>query len=214
MNPECNCNSKKVRPNETCLFCCHKHLASALALINDYLKDDLNLLRAASQIKLAAWHFDKNFEDFVKRCNIIIDKIFAFQSFKTDLISLTEDTWELVKDPNLNKSFPYFNTNITALTSLKPSFTEGMLNVANAVELYYYEDQYQEINESYVIGQLNLATWNFQKDYQNYSMKCRLMYNKFNTASFKIDELIEFSKFLWQKYKFENCITKNDLFNL
>lgn len=211
---ECNCkNQGKVRPNETCLFCCHKHLAGALALSNDYIKEDINLLRVASQIQLAAWHFDKNFEHLVFRCQFIIDKILSFQNFKKELIELVEHSFQLLKD-NKNNNFLYLNTNIASLEGLKPSYHKGMLCVANAVELYNYEDQYQEVNESYVIGQLLLASWHFQNDYKNYSMKCRIIYNKFNNGKFKITELIEFRNFLWQKYKQENCISKNDLFNL
>ena len=77
MNKEtCNCSSNnKVKPNETCLFCCHKHLAAALALTNESFLDDSILLRIASQIQLAAWHFDKNYLEYVNECKRIILRI-------------------------------------------------------------------------------------------------------------------------------------------
>ena len=53
-----------------------------------------------------------------------------------------------------------------------------MLCVSNAIELFYYENTYQSINFSYMIGQLTLASWHFQKDYKNYSLKLRILYNK------------------------------------
>lgn len=211
---ECDCkSSNKIKANETCLFCCTKHLSAAVALTNDYLINDINLLRAASQIKLASWHFDKNFENFANRCNQIVNKILNLNKFKDDLVKLTNDTWTLLKE-NKNKNFLYYETNISSLEGLKPSFSDGMLCISNAIELYNYEAGYEDVNQPYVIGQLILAAWHFQNHYKNYALKSRLIYNKINSDMFKISELIEFRDFLWKKFKQENCIIHNDLLNL
>lgn len=197
----CNCSSNnKIRPNETCLFCCHKHLASALALTNESLLDDSILLRIASQIQLAAWHFDKNYLEYVNECKRIIINVLTFKEFKKDLIALTESSWDLYLK-NKNIKHQYFNTDISSLENIDQNFLEGLLSISNAIELFSYENTYESINFSYVIGQLTLASWHFQKDYKNYSLKLRILYNKIDLTSFKINELIEFKEFLWKKYK-------------
>lgn len=197
---QCICASNKIKPNETCLFCCHKHLAAALALTNEELLNDELLLRIASQIQLAAWHFDKNYIEYVKECKNIINKILTFNLFKEDLITLVEESWELY----LNKKgvkHSYFNTNINSIENIDQNYLDGMLCVSNAIELYKYEEHYKNVNLSYVIGQLTLASWHFQKNYKNYSLKLRIIYNKINTNTFNINELEEFKIYLWKKYK-------------
>lgn len=202
MNKEtCDCSSNnKVKPNETCLFCCHKHLAAALALTNESIFDDSILLRIASQIQLAAWHFDKNYLEYVNECKRIILNVLYFKEFKTNLINLTESSWNLYLK-NKNIKHQYFNTDISSLEGIDQNYLNGMLCVSNAIELFYYENTYQSINFSYVIGQLVLASWHFQKKYKNYSLKLRILYNKIDLNTFNINELIEFKNFLWKKYK-------------
>lgn len=197
---KCTCTTNKVRPNETCLFCCHKHLAAALALTNNSLIDDTLLLRIASQIQLAAWHFNKNYLNFVERCQKIIKKVLFFEEFKSELIKLVEDTWDLYSK-NKNIKYQYYNIDISKLENINQNYLNGMLCVSNAIELFSYENTYQDINLSYVIGQLVLAAWCFQKEYKNYALKTRIIYNKINLNNFDINELEEFKNILWKKYK-------------
>ncbi len=82
-----------------------------------------------------------------------------------------------------------------------------MLCVSNAIELYNYEYGYEEINRSYVLGQMILASWHFKTSYPNYSLKCHMIYNKINSDKFIMNELIEFRDLLWKKFKIENCIS-------
>lgn len=196
----CNCKSTKIKPNETCLFCCHKHLAAALALTNEEILNDNLLLRIASQIQLAAWHFDKNYIEYVKECKNIINKVLSFNLFKDNLIQLTENTWNLYSS-NKNIKHQYFNTDVSKIENIDQNYLDGMLCISNAIELYKYEESYKDINMSYIIGQLTLASWHFQKNYKNYSLKTRIFYNKINSNNFDISELEEFKNLLWKKYK-------------
>ena len=70
-----------------------------------------------------------------------------------------------------------------------------------------YESSYKEVNVSYIIGQLTLGSWHFQKDYKIYSQRMKILYNKINLDVFNIEELEEFKSLLWKKYK-ENFSTK------
>lgn len=210
---KCSCSNNKIYPNETCILCCKKHIAAALALSNEFRILDINLLRAASQLKLASWHFNDNLPNYADLCNDIIIKIINFQHFKDDLLKINSMFLNdaLTLDAN---SFEYKNTNINLLEGVKPDFKLGMLCISNSIELYYYEDSYKDINKQYVLGQLIMASWHFQKHYKNYSLKTRLIYNKLDAESFKIDELIEFRDLLWKKYKDENCISNLYIQNL
>lgn len=210
----CNCKSLKIKPNETCLFCCHKHLAAALALTNNELFNDELLLRIASQVQLAAWHFDKNYIEYVKECKNIINKILSFNLFKENLIKLTENTWKLyLKDKNIKH--PYYNTDISKIENIDQNYLEGMLCISNSIELFKYEEDYKDINMSYIIGQLTLASWHFQKNYKHYSLKSKIIYNKINLENFDINELEEFKSFLWKKYKkdFDSKTIRNTVHN-
>ena len=202
----CICSSNKVKPNETCLFCCHKHLAGALALTNEELFNDELLLKIASQIQLAAWHFNKNYLEHVKECKRIINKVLSFELFKEDLKNLTENTWNLYLDRK-NIKHPYFNIDISNIENVDRNYLDGMLCVSNAIELYSSESSYKKVNMSYIIGQLVTGSWHFQKDYKNYEQRLRIIYNKINTDNFNIKELEEFKSLLWKKYK-ENFSSK------
>lgn len=198
---ECNCKkSSKTRPNETCLFCCNKHLSAALALLNNCNSNqNENILRVASQIKLASWHFNINFNEESNECNSIIQKILNFQNIKNDLINLIEHTWNLLNS-NKNTSFEYHNTDVNIKDNKLTDFLNGLLCISNAIELYQYESSYKDVNMSYILGQLILASWQFQKNYKDYSIKLRAIYNSINNENLNIDELIEFKSFLWKKY--------------
>lgn len=197
---KCICTSNKIKPNETCLFCCQKHLSAALALTNELNSIyDENLLRVASQIKLASWHFNTNFLMEKEKCDEIIQKILSFHEFKNELIELVNQSYELFKLKN-KKSFNYQDININIKDKNLSNYLNALLCISNSIELYKYEASYEEINMPYILGQLILASWIFQSFNKNYSLKIRSIYNEIKNNNFKIKELEEFKSFLWKKY--------------
>ena len=68
---ECDCNkAKKLRPFDSCIFCAHKHAASALALSN-FLTESNTLLkfRIISQLNLSKWHLNKDLNNIINLYN-------------------------------------------------------------------------------------------------------------------------------------------------
>lgn len=197
---KCVCTSNKIKPNETCLFCCQKHLSAALALTNELNSIyDENLLRVASQIKLASWHFNTNFLIEKEKCDEIIQKILSFHEFKNELIELINHSYKLFNS-NKNKTFNFNDIDINKKNINLSNYLNALLCISNSIELYKYEISYKDINMPYILGQLILASWLFQSVDKNYSLKIRVIYNEIKNDNFKIEELEEFKTFLWKKY--------------
>lgn len=185
---ECECNkTKKLRPFDSCIFCAHKHAASALALSN-FLNESNILLkfRLISQLNLSKWHLNKDLNTIINLYNQIILNIFNDGEFKNGLTSLVEILWDLRNDKKMNISFNNYNI----IVNEDKCLLNGLIHISNALELIKYEYSYEDINLSYAIGQLNLAVWCFQDINNEFAEDSRRLYkdieaNKINTDKFE-----------------------------
>ena len=76
----CNCRSKDINgkvkvektPDSPCIFCAHKHIATAKQLYDlEIGYKDINKSHAIGQLILAAWHYDKEYHNLALRCREI-----------------------------------------------------------------------------------------------------------------------------------------------
>lgn len=168
----CSCNKQKlVKPIETCLFCAHKHIASAMALYVDDL-NSINNSKIIGQLVLASWHYNSDFSNERDYCLDIINKIYSCQSYKSDLSDLIKVAWNLVLN-NQESKIEYQIHNLTEEKPDKESIFDANKAISTANALYNYELNYKSINSSFAIGQLITAAWHLQNNYMGLAMMCR-----------------------------------------
>ena len=195
---ECDCNkAKKLRPFDSCIFCAHKHAASALALSN-FLTESNTLLkfRIISQLNLSKWHLNKDLNNIINLYDKIILNIFNGDEFKNDLTLLVETLWDLRNNKKLNISFNNYNI----IVNEEKGLLNGLIHISNALELIKYEYSYEDINLSYAIGQLNLAEWCFQDINNEFAEDSRKLYKNIETNEININKfeylIIKIFKFI------------------
>lgn len=199
LNMKCTCSSNiKIKPFDSCIFCAHKHAASALALTN-FLIDDKSiiLLKICSQIILSKWHLSKKYKKLISNSNEIVNKIINFKDFKNDLITYVEDLWTLIND---NTYDDLIINNEDFFSKFEPSYINGIITLSNSIELLKSEINYKNINLSYAIGQLVISSWMFQDLDVETSLIIRNIYKKIeisyeNTSKIN-DNIIEMNKLL------------------
>ena len=105
----CNCRSKdingKVRvektPDSPCIFCAHKHIATAKQLYDlEIGYKDINKSHAIGQLILAAWHYDKEYHNLALRCREIWLRMENLEDVSASLEELQQGAWQLVVKTN------------------------------------------------------------------------------------------------------------------
>lgn len=96
----CNCRSgavnRKKRPDEPCIYCAHKHIATAKQLCCELGYTDINKSDAIGQLILAAWHYDREHHDLALRCRDIWLALEQLQDVRETLAELQGVAWNLV----------------------------------------------------------------------------------------------------------------------
>lgn len=188
---------EKTKPYETCLYCAQKHLASALSMsVFDLTGRNSILLRIASQVQLAAFHFGTKYPNEYEKCIFIVNEILSLKEYKNDLTNLTEISWEklsseVMKDVEFHEEL---------LLKTEKSFKFGCLHVSNAIEMLKFEADYKHINYSYAIGQLVLANWVFQNFDKSLADECRELYHDVEMETINIENIETFRNKIWNIY--------------
>ena len=193
----CSClNNIKIKPDEFCIQCVHKHLASAFAL-TDFIADENDKLmpRIAAQVCLALFHLKpkiKEYADEINACKWIIQKILSrtqqIQEWVVVLKNLTASVWK-------NEKFQ-FKEQIVELTDRE----DLILKLSNAIELINFEPSYELVNISLAIGQLVLATWDFKKLGMMTEMnECREIYVSLETKKPMTELLMLMRSRIWKQ---------------
>lgn len=85
------------KPDTPCVFCAHKHIATAKQLYDLELGyRDINKSHAIGQLILAAWHYEKTHYNLAMRCRDIWLKIERLEDASALLSALQEAAWSLV----------------------------------------------------------------------------------------------------------------------
>lgn len=101
----CNCRSKDINgkvkveknPDSPCVFCAHKHIATAKQLYDlEVGYRDINKSHAIGQLILAAWHYDKEYHNLALRCRDIWLKMENLEDVSAPLAELQQGAWQLV----------------------------------------------------------------------------------------------------------------------
>lgn len=101
----CNCRSRdingKIRvektPDSPCIFCAHKHIATAKQLYDlEVGYKDINKSHAIGQLILAAWHYEKEHFNLSLRCREIWLRIEQLEDVGCLLDELQMAAWNLV----------------------------------------------------------------------------------------------------------------------
>lgn len=101
----CNCKSSRSSgksiisktPDTPCVFCAHKHIATAKQLYDLELGyKDINKSHAIGQLILAAWHYDKEHHNLALRCRDIWLKMEKLEDVNCLLDELQNKAWEMV----------------------------------------------------------------------------------------------------------------------
>jgi len=187
----CSCNKfKLVKPIETCLFCAHKHIASAMSLYNEDASSIDNSY-IIGQLNLASWHYNSDFAIERDMCLNIINKINNGVDYKVDLSKLVEVAWNLVLE-NQDSKVVYDIHNLEEEKPEKSDIFKANIAISTANALYNYELNYKSINSSFAIGQLITAAWHLQTDYMGLAMACRdcwLKIEKLQDCKSMLDDL-------------------------
>lgn len=109
----CNCKSKKnsgsvivnKNPDTPCIFCAHKHIATARQLYDLELGyKDINKSHAIGQLILAAWHYDKEQHNLALRCREIWLKMEKLEDVSNILDELQNKAWAMAIDSEKNEA--------------------------------------------------------------------------------------------------------------
>ena len=105
----CNCRSKDITgkvkvektPDSPCIFCAHKHIATAKQLYDlEIGYKDINKSHAIGQLILAAWHYDKEYHNLALRCREIWVRMENLEDVSASLEELQQGAWQLVVKTN------------------------------------------------------------------------------------------------------------------
>lgn len=105
----CNCRSKDINgkvkvektPDSPCIFCAHKHIATAKQLYDlEIGYKDINKSHAIGQLILAAWHYDKEYHNLALRCREIWLRMENLEDVSASLEELQQGAWQLVVKAN------------------------------------------------------------------------------------------------------------------
>ena len=105
----CNCRSKDINgkvkvektPDSPCIFCAHKHIATAKQLYDlEIGYKDINKSHAIGQLILAAWHYDKVYHNLALRCREIWLRMENLEDVSASLEELQQGAWQLVVKTN------------------------------------------------------------------------------------------------------------------
>jgi len=105
----CNCRSKDINgkvkvektPDSPCIFCAHKHIATAKQLYDlEIGYKDINKSHAIGQLILAAWHYDKEYHNLALRCREIWLRMENLEDVSASLEELQQGAWQLVVKTN------------------------------------------------------------------------------------------------------------------
>lgn len=92
----CNCRggavNRKKRPDEPCIYCVHKHIATAKQLCCELGYTDIN----NDRLILAAWHYDREHHDLALWCRDIRLALERLQDIREVLAELQGVAWNLV----------------------------------------------------------------------------------------------------------------------
>jgi hypothetical protein len=189
---KCTCSSNiKVKPFDSCIFCAHKHAASALALTKFLINEESIIsLKICSQLILSKWHLSKNYKNLIDENDDIVNLILNLKDFQNKLTNYVENLWELIND---NKYDSLLVNNEDFFSNNEGSYKNGMLALSNSIELLKFENAYKNINISYAIGQLVISTWIFDNIDINIAKTIRSFYKEieqFNEDFKKIEIVI------------------------
>ena len=174
---KCTCSSNiKVKPFDSCIFCAHKHAASALALTK-FLINKESIISS------------KNYKSLIDENNDIVNLILNLKDFQNKLTNYVENLWELIND---NKYDSLLVNNEDFFSNNESSYKNGMLALSNSIELLKFENTYKNINISYAIGQLVISTWIFDNIDTNIAKTIRSFYKEIEQSNedFKKIELV------------------------
>lgn len=88
-------------PDTPCIFCAHKHIATAKQLYDLELGyKDINKSHAMGQLILAAWHYDKEHHNLALRCRDIWLQMEKLEDVSCLLDELQKAAWNLVIEAN------------------------------------------------------------------------------------------------------------------
>jgi len=88
-----------TRPDEACVYCAHKHIATARALYSlETGYRDINKSDAIGQLILAAWHYQTNHFDMAMKCRDCWLAIERQKDAGEELRALQESAWNLVME--------------------------------------------------------------------------------------------------------------------
>jgi hypothetical protein len=188
---KCTCSSNiKVKPFDSCIFCAHKHAASALALTKFLInKESIISLKICSQLILSKWHLSKNYKSLIDENDDIVNLILNLKDFQNKLTNYVENLWELIND---NRYDSLLVNNEDFFSNNESSYKNGMLALSNSIELLKFENAYKNINISYAIGQLVISTWIFDNIDTNIAKTIRSFYKEIEqfNEDFKKIELV------------------------
>jgi len=92
-------------PDTPCVFCAHKHIATAKQLYDlEIGYRDINKSYAIGQLILAAWHYEKTHYNLAIRCRNAWLKIEKLEDASEILSTLQEAAWDLVLAENSKKA--------------------------------------------------------------------------------------------------------------
>ena len=193
----CSCiNNHAVKPYETCVFCGHKHIVTALVLRGrDHSEQSISY--AIGQLVLASWHYNAHFLEMQDKCMETIEA-YESQSVVGDklLNSLCIDAWNLVIT-HQNSKQKYYSVEKEQILPFAPSIIQAHRAIAAANALSH-ELNYKSINLSVTIGQLILAAWHYDKEYHNLALKCRTCWLKAERLQDCQKELASLQESAWR----------------
>lgn len=189
----CSCNKTKlVKPTETCIFCAHKHLATAKEL---FLKGYVSM--SVGQLNCASKHYNVNFPEMRERTDGLILKIYEKSPECSEtLSSLVSDAWKMVLENQTGKTvFPEIVEKLPPPASA--DLRMAHLAVSTARALYELELGYKSANKSEAMGELILAAWHLQKDHLDLAWKCKQLWGRIEKLQDCSDSLENLEKKLW-----------------
>ncbi len=199
----CSCNRERpTRPIETCIFCAHKHISSACAILPEAPEDFRNSM-IVGQLSCAALHYNGSFPDMSGECLEVINRIHVFENYTTLLSDLRNKAWSMVVDNQNSKIHYPLEERKRALPS-EASIEEAHIAVSTSKALYDLELSYKSVNKSDSMGMLIVAAWHLQGSELPLALKCRNLWGKIEHLQDCGEELTDLERDVWNLICVEN----------
>lgn len=196
----CSClQNIKVKPNEFCIFCVHKHLTTALSL-SEFVTNEKRVVdyRIAAQVNLAILHLidkAKDYENEIVICRNIIFNVINKKEYFSDLNKIVDYFW---KESNSIEPIRLKYEEKKEIDNNSIEF--ALLKMSIAIELMKYEISYENVNYSTAIGQLVNAGWVLNNIDKQLSEQCRNIYHDIENRQADISKIESFRFHLLNKY--------------